>query len=199
MHSRLSVVGSIVISRKFGCSATCLSPTGPAHAKSAKSLPSLLHIVCLDNLILAGRDHPEVIRNSISELWPLVRQGFSKEPENRGREGVVGGVMSILVNPLVHDSPKALNGCSIDLFVFDEGELEGFEINRALNVEPLAVRFGSDRRLLTFREPAMSGTALILGMHGVRNGASTLRRRQLASSAACSSSVIELIATFDMG
>ena len=59
-------------------------------------------------------------------------------------------------------------GYSIDLFALDKDELGSFEIKCALNVDPLATRCGFNRRLLILREPAMSWTALILGVHGVR-------------------------------
>ena len=183
--------------------------------------------------MLAGRNHPKIIRNSISKICSISRQVFSKEPENFSRKGVVGGVgglggvMSIMGDPLVHNAPKSLKsikvgrvgrqevqlcaqlrsfkpwlkyigmivttrivehdvncdlrrvvslnqfqhfqgGFSIDFFAFDEGELEGFEIKRALNVEPFATRCGLCLGVLTLREPVMSGTALILEMHSVR-------------------------------
>ena len=61
-----------------------------------------------------------------------------------------------------------LGGYSIDRFALDEDELECFVIKCALNVDPLATRCGFYRGLLILREPAMSRTALILGMHCVR-------------------------------
>ena len=60
------------------------------------------------------------------------------------------------------------SGFCIILFAVGEGEHAGYEIKRALNVDPLTTRYGPDRRLLTIREPTMGWTALILGMHSVR-------------------------------
>ena len=44
------------------------------------------------------------------------------------------------------------SGFSIDLFALDEGELEGFEIKRALKPDPPATRSGFNRRLLILRK-----------------------------------------------
>ena len=44
------------------------------------------------------------------------------------------------------------SGFSIDLFALDEGELEGFEIKRALKIDPPATRSGFNRRLLILRK-----------------------------------------------
>ena len=65
----MTVFDCVVISRKIACSAACLSPAELAGAIKRKVL---VHPVTLsralfpDNLILVGRNHPEVICNSIS-------------------------------------------------------------------------------------------------------------------------------------
>ena len=66
----MTVFECVMISRKIACAAACLSPSEPARAISAKSLPILPLIVCSDNLILLGRDHSEIIRNSVSDYFP---------------------------------------------------------------------------------------------------------------------------------
>ena len=62
---------------------------------------------------LSRYNQPENIRNSVSEFFSIFRRGFSKNPGNCSRESVVGGVMSIVGNPLVHNSPKALDGIEV--------------------------------------------------------------------------------------
>ena len=55
----------------------------------------------------------------------------------------------------------------VDLLAFHEDALEGFEIERGLNVEPSAPGRGPYRGLLAPGKPAVGGAALILGMDGV--------------------------------
>ena len=59
-------------------------------------------------------------------------------------------------------------GRSVDRVGLDDGQISVFEIKRSVKVEPLATRCCLNPDLLTLLEPAMSGTALILGMHGVQ-------------------------------
>ena len=59
-------------------------------------------------------------------------------------------------------------GHNVDRVGLDDGQISVFEIKRSVKVEPLATRCCLNRDLLTLLEPAMSETALILGMHGVQ-------------------------------
>ena len=77
MHSCMTVFECVEISRKIACATACLSPSEPAHAISAESLSILSFTVCSDNLILTGRGKTEIIRDRISELFPIFRQRFS--------------------------------------------------------------------------------------------------------------------------
>ena len=95
------------------CAAACLSPSKPARPTSAKSVSILSASVCSDNLILLGQFHTEIIRYSISKLFPMFRQRFIKKLANCVLEFFEGGVMFIMGNPLVHDTPKALNGIEV--------------------------------------------------------------------------------------
>ena len=80
----------------------------PAYAISAETLTH--SFVCLDDLVLPGRNCPEIIRDSIPELFPILRQGCFKELCDCFREFFIGVIMSIMGNPLVHETPKRLNG-----------------------------------------------------------------------------------------
>ena len=45
----------------------------PAYAISVETLTH--SFVCLDDLVLPGRNYLEIIRDSIQELFPILRQG----------------------------------------------------------------------------------------------------------------------------
>ena len=81
-----------------------------------------------------------------------------------GYEINFGGLGVIFFN-LFQQFPK---GHSVDRVGLDNGQIAVFEIKRSVKVEPLATRCCLNRDLLTLLEPAISGTALILGMHGVQ-------------------------------
>ena len=69
--------------------------------------------LCSDHLILLSQDHPEIIRDSISECVPILGQGLFKETKNCFREGLKGVVVFIMGNSLMHESPKALNSIEV--------------------------------------------------------------------------------------
>ena len=66
MHFRMTVFDCVVISRKIACSAACLSPTEPAHTIKRSVLVYPVTCSFPENLIFFCRNHPEIIRNSIS-------------------------------------------------------------------------------------------------------------------------------------
>ena len=76
----------------------------------------------------------------------------------------LGDLGAVFFN-LLQQFPK---GHSVDRVGHDDGQISVFEIKRSVKVEPLATRCCLNRGLLTLLEPAMSGTALILEMHGVQ-------------------------------
>ena len=84
----------------------------PAYAISVETLTH--SFVCLDDLVLPGRNYLEIIRDSIrdsiQELFPILRQGCFKELCDCFREFFIGVIMSFMGNPLVHETPKRLNG-----------------------------------------------------------------------------------------
>ena len=72
----------------------------PAYAISVETLTH--SFVCLDDLVLLGRNYLEIIRDSIQELFPILRQGCFKELCDCFREFFIGVIMLIMGNPLVH-------------------------------------------------------------------------------------------------
>ena len=61
----------------------------PAYAISVETLTH--SFFCLDDLVLIGRNYPEIIRDSIQELFPILRQGCFKELCDCFREFFYGG------------------------------------------------------------------------------------------------------------
>ena len=68
---------------------------------------------CSDYLILLSRDHPIIVYDSISECFPILRQGLFKELKNFIRKGFEGVIVFIMGNPLMHEPPKALNSIEV--------------------------------------------------------------------------------------
>ena len=69
--------------------------------------------ICSDYLILISRDPREFICDSISEQLSILRQSLFKELKNCIRERFKCVVVIIMGNPLMHESPKALNSIEV--------------------------------------------------------------------------------------